>query len=404
MSSPDDTATGVDRRALLAVLLGVALATLDSAICNTALPLIAADLRTLPAASIWVINAYQLAVVATLLPFAALGDKLGPRRIHLGGLAFFTLASVACALADTLGSLTAARALQGIGAGAMMSVNVALIRQIYPAARLGRGVGLNALVVGACFAAGPTAASLVLSVASWHWLFAVNLPLGAIALVYGWRALPRTAPRGHPFDPLTAALTGLSFAALIGALGSAAPAQTIVRRKNRRRQIVEQTLQRQAAGRVEAHLRDRVLLPEDAGQHDGGVTRGQHPAVRLPRIGGQVRALVQRHRDPLRVHEQIVFRQEPREQHPMPLHIRHFIHESGGRLHSIAPLTVRRVAQPSCFRTQTVPQDALLGGQGRVWLCMMHSKPDQRGAGRLFRLVAGGDYRALQEIARLGGQ
>ena len=222
MSSPDDTATGVDRRALLAVLLGVALATLDSAICNTALPLIAADLRTLPAASIWVINAYQLAVVATLLPFAALGDKLGPRRIHLGGLAFFTLASVACALADTLGSLTAARALQGIGAGAMMSVNVALIRQIYPAARLGRGVGLNALVVGACFAAGPTAASLVLSVASWHWLFAVNLPLGAIALVYGWRALPRTAPRGHPFDPLTAALTGLSFAALIGALGSAA--------------------------------------------------------------------------------------------------------------------------------------------------------------------------------------
>ena len=222
MSTPDDNATGVDRRALLAVLLGVALATLDSAICNTALPLIATDLQTSPAASIWIINAYQLAVVATLLPFAALGDKVGPRRIHLGGLAFFTLASVACALADTLGTLTAARALQGLGAGAMMSVNVALIRQIYPASRLGRGVGLNALVVGACFAAGPTVASLVLSVATWHWLFAVNLPLGLIALAFGWQALPRSLPRGHRFDLLTAGLTGLSFAALIGALGSAA--------------------------------------------------------------------------------------------------------------------------------------------------------------------------------------
>ncbi len=212
----------LDLRALLAILLGVALGSLDTAIANTALPAIAADLHAAPATSIWVINAYQLAVVASLLPLAALGDLLGPRRIFLAGLAFFTAASLACAMASTLPMLTAARALQGIGAAGVMSVNIALIRQIYPASRLGRGVGLNALVVGVSFAAGPTIASLVLAVAAWPWLFAINVPLGLIALAFAWPALPRTARRGHGFDPMTAALTSLTFAALILALGSAA--------------------------------------------------------------------------------------------------------------------------------------------------------------------------------------
>lgn len=218
---PPLNALTTDRRALIAVLLSAALATLDVAIANTALPAIAADLNAPPAASIWVVNAYQLTVVATLLPFAALGDLVGPRRVYLGGLAFFTLASLACALAGTLPALAGARALQGIGAGALMSVNIALIRAIYPAARLGRGVGLNALVVGVSFAAGPTVASLVLAVSSWPWLFAVNVPLGLLAFVFAWPALPRAARRGHGFDPWTAVLTVISFSALILALGAA---------------------------------------------------------------------------------------------------------------------------------------------------------------------------------------
>ena len=114
--------------------MAVSLATLDSSMTNTALPNIAASLQAQPAVSIWVINTYQLAVVAALLPFAALADRLGARRIHLGGLAFFTLASLASALAWSLPALVAARALQGLGAAAMMSVNIALVRQIYPAA------------------------------------------------------------------------------------------------------------------------------------------------------------------------------------------------------------------------------------------------------------------------------
>jgi len=212
----------VNNRALIAVLLAVALAALDTAIANTALPAIAVDLQASPAASIWVVNAYQLAVVATLLPFAALGDLVGPRRVFLFGLVFFTAASLGCALAGSLTTLAAARALQGIGAGALMSVNIALIRAIFPSARLGRGVGLNALVVGVSFAVGPSLASLVLAVASWPWLFAINVPLGVLSFVFAWPAVAHAPNRGHGFDPLAALLTCTGFAALIYALGAAA--------------------------------------------------------------------------------------------------------------------------------------------------------------------------------------
>ena len=221
LSQPTDTLSPADRRALLAILLAVSLGSLDTAIANTALPAIAADLRATPAASIWIVNAYQMAIVATLLPFAALGDLWGPRKVFLGGLAFFTLASLGCALADSLVSQTLARTLQGVGASAIMSVNIALIRLIYPAHRLGRGVGLNALVVGVAFACGPTVASLVLSIAPWPWLFAINVPLGLLCLAFGISSLPRSEPRSHGFDPATAVLTGITFSALILALGAA---------------------------------------------------------------------------------------------------------------------------------------------------------------------------------------
>lgn len=214
--------SGPQRRVLVATLLAVALATLDTTLVNTALPAIAAALQADPASAIWVINAYQLTVVATLLPFAALGDRWGPRPVFLGGLAFFTLAALASTLADSLTTLAFARALQGIGVSALMSVNIALIRLIYPASRLGRGLGLNALVVGVMFAAGPTVASLVLSVGHWRWLFALNLPLGLLAFAFALPGLPRSTTPGHRFDPLTALLTAITFAALIGALGAGA--------------------------------------------------------------------------------------------------------------------------------------------------------------------------------------
>lgn len=226
-SAPAPGLSRQQRLALVAVLLAVALATLDSTIVNTALPGIAADLKAQPAQAIWVVNAYQLAVAGCLLPFAALGDRLGARQVHLGGLVAYMVASLGCALADSLTSLAIARALQGIAAAALMSVNIALIRAIYPPQMLGRGVGLNALVVGVSFAAGPTIASLVLSVAAWPWLFAINVPLALLSLLVAWPALPRGHAAGHALDPLTALLTALCFASLIGALSAATQRQPL---------------------------------------------------------------------------------------------------------------------------------------------------------------------------------
>src|ERR1700730_18680611 len=168
--------------AMATLILAVGLATLDTAIANTALPTIAADLNASPAASIWVINAYQLALVVSLLPLAALGEIVGFRRIYLGGLILFTVASLICADSTTLPGLAGARILQGFGASGIMSVHTALIRIIYPSRQLGRGVGFNAMVVAVSSAIGPSVASAILSVASWQWLFAVNVPIGIVAI------------------------------------------------------------------------------------------------------------------------------------------------------------------------------------------------------------------------------
>ena len=116
------------RWAVATIVLAVGMASLDTSIANTALPTIAIDVQASPAASVWVVNAYQLAVVATLLPLSTLGEIYGFRRVYLWGLAVFTVASLLCAMSWSLPTLTAARVLQGVGAAGIMSVNTALIR------------------------------------------------------------------------------------------------------------------------------------------------------------------------------------------------------------------------------------------------------------------------------------
>ena len=131
----------------------------NSAIANIALPTIAQELSTTPAASIWVVNAYQLAVTVSLLPLASLGDIVGYRRVYSVGLAVFTAASLCCALSHSLPMLVAARVMQGLGGAGIMSVNTALVRFIFPRSMLGRGVGFNAFVVATSSATGPTVAA-----------------------------------------------------------------------------------------------------------------------------------------------------------------------------------------------------------------------------------------------------
>jgi len=204
--------------AILTIALGLTLAVLDGAIANVALPTIARDVNASPSASIWVVNAYQLAVTISLLPLASLGEIYGYRRVYRYGLVVFTVASLCCALSDSLITLTLARIVQGFGAAGIMSVNGALVRFIYPRRWLGRGVGLNATVGSVASALGPTVAAAILSVASWPWLFAVNIPLGLIAIPIAWRALPATPRSGIGFDAASAGLSAATFGILITAI------------------------------------------------------------------------------------------------------------------------------------------------------------------------------------------
>src|SRR6266576_5031075 len=210
------------RWAVAAIFTALAMASLDTAIANIALPAISSDLHVSAAESVWVVNVYQIALVATLLPLGALGEIVGHQRIYLGGLLLFTLASFGCALAWSLPSLLIARALQGLGASGIMSVNSALIRFVYPSRHLGRGFGHNALVVATAFTLGPTIASGILALGRWPWLFAINIPFGLVAIAIGLKTLPRTPRATHAFDFPGAVLAAGCLGLLILGIGSAA--------------------------------------------------------------------------------------------------------------------------------------------------------------------------------------
>ncbi len=196
---------------MLAIAIAVTMAVLDSAVANIALPAIARQLGVAPAESVWVINAYQLAIVVLLLPVAALGERIGYRRVYIGGLVLFTLGSMACALSTSLATLIAARVAQGLGAAGIMGVNGALVRFTFPRSSLGRGVGFNAMVVSIAGAIGPTVASGILALGPWQWLFAVNVPIGAVNIVFASRVLPWSTLSDKSLDWGSAALSALAF-------------------------------------------------------------------------------------------------------------------------------------------------------------------------------------------------
>jgi DHA2 family multidrug resistance protein-like MFS transporter len=222
-AQPDGLPTPRRYWAILTVWLAMAMSVLDGAIANVALPTIARELQASEASSIWIVNAYQLAITVALLPLASLGDKIGYRRVYVAGLAVFTLGSLGCALSHTLAELTAGRVVQGLGAAGIMSINSAVVRLAYPRRLLGRGIGLNAVVISVSAAVGPTVASAILGVASWEWLFAINVPVGVVAVLIAARALPRTEGSRRPLDYVAGGLNALGFGGLI--LG----AETLVR-------------------------------------------------------------------------------------------------------------------------------------------------------------------------------
>ncbi len=206
--------------AMIAIFSGLFLSILDSTICNVALPTISVDLQVSSSDSIWVINAFQLIIVMTLLPFSSLGELFGYKRIYLCGVAVFTVGSLFCSLTHTLLLLVIARIFQGVGAAMIMSVNTSLVRLVYPRRYLGRGVGINATVGAVASVAGPTLAAVILSVAPWPWLFAVNVPVGIITFYLGFKYLPVNPTRvlGRRFKWKEALSNALTFGLLIGCI------------------------------------------------------------------------------------------------------------------------------------------------------------------------------------------
>src|SRR3954470_3590101 len=197
--------------AAAASIMGIMMSVIDSSIANIALPLITHDFHATKAASIWVINAYQIAILAALLPLASLGEIVGYRRVSQSGMVIFTLASLGCAFSNSLLMLSLARVIQGLGAAGIMSTNAALVRFTYPQKMLGRAIGINAFAVAISAAIGPTVAAAVLAVAPWPWLFGINGPIGLIAFLIAIRSQPESPKVDRPLNYVGAALNAGTF-------------------------------------------------------------------------------------------------------------------------------------------------------------------------------------------------
>jgi DHA2 family multidrug resistance protein-like MFS transporter len=207
--------------AILAVSLGTALVVLDSSMVSVALPTLARDLNVTESSVVLLVTVYQLVLVMLLLPFSALGARIGLRRLYQYGQITFCVASALCFFAKSLPFLLVLRAAQAAGAAAALSVSSALIRAIYPSSRLGRGLGINNIVVSSSGALAPTVGGLILSVAPWPWIFAATVPLALLSIWIGKGSLPEPAPLDEPYDVLGALLCALTFGLVISGLESA---------------------------------------------------------------------------------------------------------------------------------------------------------------------------------------
>ncbi|MCD0501993.1 MFS transporter [Bordetella petrii] len=211
---PDGLPTPRRYWAAATVLTGISLSVLDTTIANVALPTIAADLDALPSQAVWVVNAYNLAVVVLLLPLSALAERVGFKRMFTIGLSLFALASLSGALSQSLWQLTLARVVQGVGAATLMCMFGGLVRNIYPLHMLGRGISINATTVAVMSVLGPTLGSVILEIAHWRWIFAINLPI-CVAVMFGLRHLPEVPRNNVKLDWLSALLCMLTLGVFI---------------------------------------------------------------------------------------------------------------------------------------------------------------------------------------------
>lgn len=206
--------------AIVALSMGTVVTTVDGSIVNVALPTLARDLHVAPSAAVLMVTVYQLIMMMALLPFAALGERIGLRRLYQYGLLVFLAGTVLCFFARSLPFLIIVRAFQAMGAAAVLSVASALIRIVYPASQLGRGLSLNTVIAATAASFAPSIGGMILGLAPWNWLFAMLAPFALLSLLIGRRALPEPMARSEPYDVAGAVLCAATFGFTIFGLES----------------------------------------------------------------------------------------------------------------------------------------------------------------------------------------
>jgi DHA2 family multidrug resistance protein-like MFS transporter len=186
--------------AIVAVSLGTILTTVDGTIVNVALPTIARDLHVSSSAAVLIVTIYQLVMMTMMIPFSALGDRFGFRATYQWGQIIFVVATALCFFARSLPLLVVVRGIQALGAAVTLSVSSAMIRSIYPASMLGRGLSLNTLIAATAASFAPTLGGAILAVAKWPWLFALAVPFGLLSIAIGRKTLPQANSRSISYD------------------------------------------------------------------------------------------------------------------------------------------------------------------------------------------------------------
>lgn len=215
--------------AITSVIIVLIMTVLDVSLMNVALPVIGKDFGISKAATVWLVTVYQLVIVMLLLPFSSIGDQFSYKKMFLSGVTVFTVGSGLCAISGGFLILLVSRGIQALGAAGIMSVNIALIRTIYPRNILPRGLALNAMCIAIATAAGPSLAGWIMSISSWHWLFIINLPLGILAFIVGKRTLPQN-PNQYAqkiFDFKAMLLNVIFFGCLFYSLGGISRSEDI---------------------------------------------------------------------------------------------------------------------------------------------------------------------------------
>ena len=194
---------------------------LDSVVVITALPRMQRDLHVSLASLQWTLNAYGIAFAAGIITAAALGDRFGRRKVFTIGLALFTFASIACALAPNLSALIVARTVQGLGGAVVLPLSLTILTAAFPVERRGMIVGVYGGLAGLAVAMGPIVGGAVTQSIDWHWIFWINVPIGVVAAILGVRMLPESYGAPERLDLVGVGLVTAGVVSLVWALSRA---------------------------------------------------------------------------------------------------------------------------------------------------------------------------------------